>query len=61
MDEERDVWVGNEVVCLAGGGVGCHDYSGGGCERCGWEVGVVHEGDMWELVGACCQVQLGFM
>lgn len=58
MDEEGNVGVGGEVVHLFGGGVGGHDDFGevvavGG----GGEVGVVHEGDVGDVVVAGGQVE----
>lgn len=58
MDEERNAWVGNDVGRLARGRVGGHDDDGRvgvGRRR---QVGVVHEGHVGHVVGACGQVQL---
>lgn len=54
VDEEGDAWVGEEVEGFFGGGVGGHYYYGGGGEGGAGEVGVVHQGDVGEEVGACC-------
>lgn len=66
MDEQRDVGIGEEVEGLFGRRVGSHDDGGargemgGGCWRecTGGQVGVVHEGDMRHVVGACCEMEL---
>lgn len=43
MDEERDVGVGTDASCLAGGRVGCHDNDGVRAVRRFGEVCVVHQ------------------
>lgn len=56
VHEEGDMWVGEEVGHLLGGGVGGHDDEWGrgvGRGR-GREVGVVHEGDGGDVVCAGC-------
>jgi len=58
MDEEGDVWIGDEVQRLFRGGVGGHYYGGGGGVGGRGEVGVVHEGDVGKEVCAGCQVEL---
>ena len=58
VDEQGDVWVGDEVIGFLGGRVGCHYYRRRAAVWRGGEVGVVHEGDMGEVVGACCEMKL---
>lgn len=74
MHEQRYVWVTEEVLRLLGGGVGGHDDGGagedvragggggggvsGGGEGMGGEVGVVHQRDVGDVVGAGCEVEL---
>lgn len=45
-------------MCFARGRVGGHDNGWGGGEWCRWEVGVVHEGDVWLVVCAGCKMKL---
>lgn len=58
MNEERNVWVGNDVGRLARGRVGGHDDDGRvGVGRRG-QVGVVHEGHVGHVIRARGQVKL---
>lgn len=43
---------------LLGDRVGRHNDSGGANERRGWQVCVIHEGDVWGVGVTCCQVEL---
>ena len=52
------MWVRDKIQRLFGRGVGGHDYCWGGGVRGGGQVGVVHEGDVGEEVGAGCEVEL---
>lgn len=58
VDQERDPRVREEVVGLAGRGVGGHDDGRVGVVGSRREVGVGHEGDVWGEVITCCQMQL---
>lgn len=58
VDQQRDVWIRDEVEGFLGGWIGGHDYGGRGRVGGGGEVGVVHEGDVWEVTGACCEMEL---
>jgi hypothetical protein len=58
VDEERNVWVGDDVGRLARGRVGGHDDDGRvGVGRRG-QVGVVHEGHVGHVIRASGQVKL---
>jgi len=57
VDEEGDVRVRDEVESLFRGGVRGHYYCWGAAVWRGRQVGVVHEGDVGELVGACCEMK----
>lgn len=58
VNEERNVWVGDDVGGLARGRVGGHDDDGRVGVGRGGQVGVVHEGHVGHVVGACGQVKL---
>lgn len=58
MNEERNVWVGDDVGGFARGRVGGHDDDGRVGVRRGGEVGVVHEGYIGHVIRACGQVKL---
>lgn len=58
MDQERDVWVRDDVGRLARGGIGGHDDDGRGRVGRGGEVGVVHEGHVGHVIRTCRQVKL---
>lgn len=58
MDEQRDVWVLDEIVRLLGCRVGRHDDDGRFRELRRGEVGIVHEGDMRHVVRARREMKL---
>jgi len=58
VDEERDVRVGDNVGRLARGGVRRHDNDGAGRVGRRGEVGVVHEGNVGDVVGSGREVKL---
>lgn len=58
VDKKGYVGVGDDVCGLARGRVGGHDDDGRGGVRGGWDVGVVHEGDLGNIIGTCCEMEL---
>ena len=58
MNQERDVWVGDDICGLAGGRIGGHDDDGRGGVRGGWDICIVHEGDLGDVIGACGEMEL---
>lgn len=62
MDEDGDGGICEEIQGFFRGGVGGHYYEGswrergggGRGERVGGEVGVVHQGDVGDVLGAGC-------
>ncbi len=57
MHKQRDVRIRNKIIHLLAGRVCSHDNDGraGRVWRRG-QVGVVHEGDVGDVIGACCQM-----
>lgn len=58
VDEERNVWVGDDVGGLARGRVGGHDDDGRVGVGRGGEVGVVHQRHVGHVIRACGQMKL---
>lgn len=58
MDEKGDERVVSEIECLAAGGRRGHDDGRRGRIWRGRKVRVVHEGDVWDVVGGGGQMEL---
>lgn len=58
MDEQRDVWIGDQVQSFLRRRVGGHYYARAIRVRRGWQVGVVHESNMGVEVCASCEMKL---